>query len=397
MKGRLVLHADPRAHLGATLAALDAGEPVFLGNPRWTEGQLEEALRQVPAGCAVEGAAVRPRGMGTCDWPQGWGGRLMVPTGGTGGAVRFVIHDRATLGAAARSFAEALARRGFTGPLHGAVLTPPWHVSGLMPAIRARETGGVFKVADGRFRAEDSLPVLDWPAGGTRLASLVPAQLARLLARADGPAWLGQFDVVLLGGSAMPQGLLATARAQRLPIALTYGMTETAAAMALAWPGEGGDGETPWGEPLAGVRLGSREGRLWVDGPGLCLGRWPATPVTRPFDTGDLGEVDAAGRVRVTGRADRVIATGGEKVDLGRVERALTGPGLARSAWVTTLPDPTWGNLIVAVVVAEAQEEPALRAAAERALEAAARPRRYVFVDELPYDAKGKLDPSGLA
>lgn len=397
MRGRLVLHADPRAHLEATLAALDAGEPVFLGNPRWTDGQLDEALRQVPAGCAVQGSTARPRGMGTCDWPQGWGGRLMIPTGGTGGAVRFVIHDRATLGAAARSLAAALSARGLPAPLHGAVLTPPWHVSGLMPAIRARETGGVFKVADGRFRAEDALPALDWPAGGTRLASLVPAQLARLLARADGPAWLGQFDLVLLGGSAIPEGLLATAQARRLPIAVTYGMTETAAAMALAWPGAADGGAPPWGEPLPGIRIESREGRLWVDGPGLCLGRWPATPVARPLDTGDLGEVDTAGRVRVTGRADRIVASGGEKVDLGRIERALTGPGLAKSAWAAALPDPTWGNLIVAVVVAAAGAEPALRAAAERALEPAARPRRYVFVDELPYDAKGKLDPSGLA
>ena len=62
MRGLLVLHADPAAHLAATLGALDAGEPVFLGNPRWTAAQLDEALRQVPAGCAVAGAEAKATG-----------------------------------------------------------------------------------------------------------------------------------------------------------------------------------------------------------------------------------------------------------------------------------------------------------------------------------------------
>jgi len=81
----------------------------------------------------------------------------------------------------------------------------------------------------------------------------------------------------------------------------------------------------------------------------------------------------------------------------GRVEQALVGPGLASSAWAVGLPDATWGRLIVAVVVARPDLEPALRAAAEHALEPAARPRRYVFMDSLPYDAQGKLDPARLA
>ncbi len=53
--------------------------------------------------------------------------------------------------------------------------------------------------------------------------------------------------------------------------------------------------------------------------------------------------------------------------------------------------------MIVAVAVGKPDLEPALRAAAERGLEPAARPRRYLFVDELPYDARGKLDPTRLA
>ena len=396
MNGVLILRAGHSEHLAATLRALDAGEPAFLGNPRWPAASLEEALRQAPAPCRVEGGASQPRGMGPCDWPAGWRGRVMIPTGGTGGRVRFAIHDRESLGRAARSFAAALVARGMNPRIHGASLTPPWHVSGLMPAIRARETGGVFAAGDGRFAPEEPLPEIELPADGTRVASLVPAQLDRLLARPGGEAWIRRFDLVLLGGSAVPAPLLEAVRRRRLPVALTYGMTETAAAVALAWPEDLAGGGPPAGRPLPGVTFTAREGRLLVDAPGLCRGHWPAAPAEAPFDTGDLGEVLPDGRVRVTGRADRLFATGGEKVDPARVEAALVSSGLAKAAHVLGLPDDRWGRVAVAVVVARPADEPALRAAAEAALEPAARPRRYLFVEELPFDARGKVDPAGL-
>ena len=396
MSGALILHADHAAHLAATLAALDAGEPVFLGNPRWAPAALDEALRQVPAGCRVEGSDAKPRGMGPCDWPLRWRGRVMIPTGGTGGRVKFAIHDRASLRGAALGYAAALQARGLSPRLHGASLTPPWHVSGLMPAIRARETGGTWQVMDGRFAPGAPLPEIALPTDGTRVASLVPAQLDRLLARPDGSAWVRQFDVILLGGSAVPAPLLAAVRRLGLPVALTYGMTETGAAAALAWREDWPEGGAPSGRPLPGVRFDARDGRILVSAPGLCRGHWPASPIEPPFETGDLGEVLPDGRVRVTGRADRLIATGGEKVDPARVEAALVATGLAKAAHVMGLPDAAWGRLIAAVVVARPEAEAGLRAAMESNLEPAARPRRYLFVEELPFDARGKVDPGEL-
>jgi len=395
MTGLLVLHADHAAHLAALLGALDEGSPVFAGNPRWPAPLLEEALRLVPVGTRVSGSTAVPRGLAPCDWPHAWAGRILIPTGGTGGKVRFAIHTRATLRAAALALRDALVARGLAPRLHTVTLTPPWHVSGLMPAIRARETGGAHKVLDGRFAPETALPAVGLPADGTRLASLVPTQLTRLLSRPDGEAWLRQFDVVLLGGGAAPSPLLAEIRARRLPVALTYGMTETAAAAALAWVGDLREGEPPTGEPLPGTTFVEREGRILVDSPSLCAGYWPASPMAAPFDTGDLGVV-AAGRVRVTGRGDRILTTGGEKVDPARVESVLTAPGLAKAALVFGMPDAHWGRLLVASVVGPASLEPALRAAAERSLEPAARPRRYLFVEELPYDTRGKIDAEKL-
>jgi O-succinylbenzoic acid--CoA ligase len=321
----------------------------------------------------------------------------MIPTGGTGGKVKFIIHSGETLRAAALGLRDALVARGLSPVLHGVTCTPPWHVSGFMPALRARVTGGRHQVIDGRFPETSALPSLDLPADGTRVISLVPAQLTRLLAHADGEAWLRSFQVVLLGGSAVPAPLLVAIRTRRLPVFLTYGATETAAVCAICPPENIWSGETVRGTPLPGVRFtATSEGIITVASPSLGLGVWPDGPMTNPWTSGDRGDVAADGSVRITGRADRVIVTGGEKVDPARVEQTLLATGLVREALVLGLPDAAWGELVTACVVAEPEIEAALRLACEQ-LEPAARPRRYVFVPVMPTNASGKPDRAAIA
>lgn len=390
-----IFHADHTAHLTETLTAHAAGVPVFLGNPHWSEEELAEAARQIPHGTTVQGRLLEPRGQGAGDWPHAWSHRLMIPTGGTGGKVKFIVHDRATLRAAAQGLRTVLGRRGLSPILHGLSCTPPWHVSGLMPAIRARETGGTYQVSSGRFAADESLPLITLPAGGTRLASFVPAQLLRLLRHPEGAAWLRQFEVILLGGSSVPTELRTIIRERRLPVFVTYGMTETAALCALC-PPEDVWSEAPLrGHPLPGTEFSAHEGILSVASPALGLGLWPDQPIGRPFLTGDRGTVAPDGSVHVSGRADRMIITGGEKVDPTRVEQALCAQGGVTEVHVFGLPDPQWGECVAACVVRAHGDEAMLRQAAQ-SLEPAARPKRYVFVSALPLDARGKIDRAAL-
>jgi O-succinylbenzoic acid--CoA ligase len=387
-------HAE---HLREALQAHDAGLPVFLGNPHWAGAEREEAARQIPRGTTILGTTLEPRGLGTCDFPLNWRGRVMIPTGGTGGKVKFIIHSGETLRAAALSLRDALVARGLSPVLHGVTCTPPWHVSGFLPAVRARVTGGRHQIIDGRFPEGATLPSIDLPADGTRVISLVPAQLTRLLAHADGEAWLRRFQVVLLGGSAVPAPLLSAIRARRLPVFLTYGATETAAACALCPPEIIWSGEAVRGAPFPGVRFAATsDGLITIASSSLGLGVWPDGPMTNPWTSGDRGDVAADGSVRITGRADRVIVTGGEKVDPARVEQALLATGLVREALVLGLPDATWGELVTACVVAGPEAEAALRMACEQ-LEPAARPRSYVFVPVMPTNASGKPDRAAIA
>ena len=397
MSAVAVFHAEHAQHLQEALQAHDAGLPVFLGNPRWSAHDLAEAARQIPRGTLVKGNAPEPRGLGTCDWPKNWRGRVMVPTGGTGGKVKFVIHSPETLRAAALGLRDALVARDLSPILHGVTCTPPWHVSGFMPAIRARVTGGQHLVIDGRFAENTALPSVDLPSSGTKIISLVPVQLSRLLARTAGEAWLRAFDVILLGGSSVPVPLLAEIRARRLPGFLTYGSTETAAACALCPPEKIWSGESVRGIPLPGVTFATNtDDVITIATAALGIGQWPDAPLESPWVSGDRGDVSGDGSVKISGRADRVIITGGEKVDPARVEQALLSTGLVKEALVLGMVDARWGEVVTACVIGPESAESALRLACE-ALEPAARPRRYVFVPSMPTNASGKPDREAIA
>jgi len=397
MSAIAVFHAEYAAHLQEVLQAHDAGLPVFLGNPRWSEHDLAEAARQIPRGTIVKGEAPEPRGLGTCDWPKNWRGRVMIPTGGTGGKVKFVIHSSDTLRAGALGLRDTLVARGLSPILHGVTCTPPWHVSGFMPAIRARITGGSHHVIDGRFNENAALPSVAFSAIGTKIISLVPAQLSRLLARAEGEVWLRAFDVILLGGSMVPAPLLAEIRMRRLPVFLTYGSTETAAACALCPPEKIWSGESVRGTPLPGVTFATNvDGVITIATAALGIGLWPDGPLENPWVSGDRGDVAADGSIKISGRADRVIITGGEKVDPARVEEVLLATGLVKEALVLGMVDARWGEVVTACVIGPASAESTLRQACE-ALESAARPRRYVFVPSMPTNASGKPDREAIA
>lgn len=114
---------------------------------------------------------------------------------------------------------------------------------------------------------------------------------------------------------------------------------------------------------------------------------------------GDLATWDESEMITIVGRKDDMIISGGENVHPVQVEEALAGhPGVADSI-VTGLLDPEWGELVVAYVLRRPGALPDAAAAAAEldrhcldgvSLARFKRPRRYAFVDELPYTATGK-------
>ena len=391
MKALAVFHSDYKTYLQEVLTAHGIDRPVFLGNPRWEHNEMQAAAHLIPRGTPVAGNNFIPHGPVPINWPEQWADCLMIPTGGTGGKVKFVIHNKKTLRAAAVGLQGALVSHGFSPVLHGASFTPPWHVSGLMPVWRAQISGGEYGIYDGRFLPTSPLPEIKLPLQGTTVASLVPTQLSRIIHHPDGLRWLHRFNVILLGGSSIPPQVLDEIRIHRLPVFVTYGMTETAAACALCSPEHIWKSKPLSGTPLPSVRFKAEDHKIFVESPALGLGYWGGETITHPHATGDLGVVHADGTIEITGRGDRVIITGGEKVDPERIEAVLKSSGLVQDVHVFGIVDAQWGQSVVACVVANEYNTAAIRKAVE-VLEPAARPKHYIFVEKIPLDLRGKFD-----
>lgn len=283
---------------------------------------------------------------------------------------------------------------------------PLFHVGGLAVLVRCALAGATLRLSRNASPAALG-EALD--AGGVSMVSLVPTMLAGLLdAWGDRPAPPG-LRAVLLGGGPIPPALVERALALGFPVARTYGLTEAASQVATTWPGDPPElGAPPL--PFTELRVVDASGRdraagdlgeILVRGPTVMRGYWRDAAATAEalaggwLHTGDLGRLDADGRLQVLGRRVDLIVSGGENVYPAEVEaRLLEHPDIAE-ACVLGLPDPRWGERVLAVLVARAGRP----APAEAAIEAFLRPRlagfklprRFLWLPELPRNAAGKV------
>jgi o-succinylbenzoate---CoA ligase len=147
---------------------------------------------------------------------------------------------------------------------------------------------------------------------------------------------------------------------------------------------EPGDLESQ-GVPIGGVRVSlAADGEILVAGPTVAGGGELAT--------GDLGAIDARGRLRVVGRKADTIVTGGENVAPAEVEDVLLRHPAVADAAVFARPDDAWGEAVCAQVVLREPVAPeVLRAFARERLAGFKVPKSIDAVAELPRTGSGKL------
>jgi len=377
---RAVEEREPERFMVAFAHAVAEAETVLVCDPAW--GAAERAQLAVLLQSKIENQKSKI--------PQGW---LCLPTGGTSGQLRFARHDQDTLSAAVRGFC---AHFNLT-TVNAVGVLPLHHVSGLMAWMRCALTGGRYVPWDWKRLEAGVLPPL--PEDGGWVLSLVPTQLQRLLLQPATVEQLRRFRAIFLGGGPAWPELLEAAATARLPLSLSYGMTETAAMIAAQRPEEYLAGERSCGAvmPHAQIEI-SAEGTIRVGGDSLFHGYFPDWREPQPFATEDLGHLDAAGHLHVDGRRDAVIITGGKKVTPAEVEVALRATGQFADVAVVGVPDAEWGQIIVACYPAKQAmpDRTAIEAKLSRDLAAYKRPKRYVAVDPWPRNAQGKIDRAAL-
>ncbi len=267
---------------------------------------------------------------------------------------------------------------------------PLHHVAGLSIILRSAYAGGSVRMLSG-FDPETYAHHL---RDGVTVASMVPTMLSRVL-DAD-PGLYEGLATVLLGGGPIPDDLLDRARMAGLPVLPTYGLTETAGQVATLRPGAPVENKA---NPLPGVELRiEQDGRIAVRGPMVSPG-YVGQPDRGPGEwlvTEDLGKLDSDGALRVTGRADSVIVSGGENIDPTTIESIVVGAPGVESALVVGLPSPEWGMEAACLYVGAASPA-SIESYVRARVPAFMIPKRWLQVTNLPMTPMGKPDRTEAA
>jgi o-succinylbenzoate---CoA ligase len=373
-------------------------EPVVGDEPR-------EILRALRGALHGAGPAL---GLGLVDESPGEvraGTAVVIATSGSTGVPKSVLLSRDAL------ISSALATADRIGDGAWLLALPAGYVAGLQVLVRSLVAGREPAILSGAFTPQAfaaAALMMASSEGGHRIptfTSLVPAQLSRVLDAAEHDAAVltavRSFDTILVGGQSLPPATLERAEAAGARIVRTYGATETSGGCVYD------------GVPLRGVRVRIERGEVQVAGPVLADGyfgdaeRTDATFVrdpegTRWYRTGDAGLFED-GVLRVRGRIDNVIVSGGINVSLDRVERIVRAvPGLGLAV-VVGVPDERWGEASVIVASrgealrrSEAVQLDEARAAVHAEIGAHARPARLILVDELEALPSGKPDREAI-
>ncbi|NIK56273.1 AMP-binding protein [Kribbella shirazensis] len=361
----------PDGVLAALAGVLDGSGMPFAPVPEDPVGAARVQQAAVPGEPVEDGCAV------------------VLTTSGSSGEPKGVVLSREALVASATGTHERLG-----GPGQWLLPMKPYFVGGLQILTRSL-IAGTSPVMLGENFTESARKM----TGARRYTAMVPTQLARYLETdLEG---LRSFDAIVIGGASTPEQLKRRAAAAGVNAIPAYGMTET------------GSGCVYDGVPLDGTAVDLDGNRILIRGNTLFSGYRLRPELTAEvfrdgwFRTQDRGEI-VDGRLRVIGRVDDVVISGGVNVTLPTVQARLLEHPRVKDAVVLGVPDAEWGTRVVAFVVAGTADQPSggaairgigreeLRDFVAETLPRAWAPRDVVELQALPMLASGKVDRQRL-
>ncbi|MCV7442961.1 acyl--CoA ligase [Mycobacterium paraense] len=408
--------------IATVLGAARIGAAAALMNPALTPPELQGLLTN--AGCADVAVAGEPyverlRDAGApavltdSDLPdQGYEPEppaddpdrdaLVLFTSGTTGLPKAVgINDRRLT---ARITGMAAPFRAGARPATGMMCVPFFHVGGALGTLGGLYSGST-SVVQPRFDAGEWLRLVS----EHRVAAtfMVPAMLQRILDHPDFPHTdLTSLVAIAYGAAAAPITLVRRAMAAlpHVAFANVFGQTETLGAYTTLLPGDhrdparaGSVGRPPPGvevrvvDPATGDDVApGTVGELWVNSGQNVAEGW--------LRTGDLARQDPDGYLFPSGRLSDTINRGGEKFGPVEVEEALRSHPAVSDVAVAGLADEELGQRVGAAVVACAPVTlEQLREHCRGLIAYFKLPERLAIVEEIPYNATGKVSRRQIA
>lgn len=341
-------------------------------------------------------------------------------TSGTTGKPKAVMLTHEGVCAASRAKHEVVGYERGDTYLHCA---PLFHVGGLSSAHASLAVGSKH-VFMPKFDVKDALRLIDEERVTAFIA--VPTMMAMMTreVKENPDAAVSGMSVrrILVGAGRLMDGQLEAIRSvfPNAVVTLAYGMSETSSSVTFLRPDDPRlEGDPMFaGNAVRGVEIKTNaDGELLVRGPIVMLGyhgvdRQDTFDAEGWFATGDLGKVaesespesETGARVWLYGRVKDIIKTGGENVVPHEVESVLNSHPDVETSAVAGVPDPTWGETVVAFVQRKAStrggETCEAKSIVDHCVDAnLARfkvPKRIVFVDSIPLNAMGKVSKSAL-
>lgn len=403
----VIVESHPIKFLATFLAAVIADVDLFLCDRHWQQQEWQQVLSLVQPDLVFAAqvtqdlianikASLKSSVIQKFDFPEQSG--IMIPTGGTSGKIRFTIHTWSTLTASVGGFRKYFACH----TINSCCTLPLHHVSGLMQFMRSFLTQGNLIICP--YKVIKTEPIIlhkqDY------FISLVPTQLQFLLKTI--PSWLKQFKIVLLGGAPASRSLLELARRYQIPLAPTYGMTETASGLVTLKPKDFLAGNSSSGQILPHARIeiqsetnsfsDNKIGLIKISSTSLCLGYYPRLlNQSQSLLTDDLGYLDENGYLYLVGRDSHKIITGGENVFPTEVEAAIWSTQLIKDVCVIGLSDQKWGQVVTAIYVPLNSEHnldllDLIQQKVQLQLAKYKQPKKWIKVDSLPRNDRGKIN-----
>ncbi|MCE3552434.1 AMP-binding protein [Pseudonocardia sp. RS11V-5] len=400
------------AKLGADVVLLNTGLPA--GQLAEIAGELrlrlvvtdEEFRDRIPEGLTVIGEGELDALTATPGPPPGRPaeeGRVIVLTSGTTGTPKGAQRPPISTIAPAASILSVIPLRAGEPTLLAAPLFHTWGNAGLLLTLLH---GGTV-VLRRRFDPEDFLDAV--AAERIQVVIAVPVMVQRVFE--TGQPWRDGHRprIIAVSGSALPTGL-AQDFMDRYGDCLynLYGSTEVSW-VSIASPRDlreapGTAGRAPVGTVLRILDDDGRGVPPNTDGRVFVGNDLPFEGYTREgqdierqdglIGTGDVGHLDDAGRLFLTGRGDDMIVSGGENVHPGPVEDLIAADDAVREVAVVGVPDEKFGQRLAAYVVLRegaSLDEDGVRALVKEKAARFAVPRDVVFLDELPRNQTGKV------
>ena len=302
-------------------------------------------------------------------------------------------------------------------------LTPLFHVHGWgFPLIATML--GMRQVYPGRYEPQKLLHLI--VEHGVTFSHCVPAVLGMVLGAIGAEAVNLAGWKVIIGGSALPEGLARAAMARGIDIHAGYGMSETCPVLTIADMAatQGREDTTAiriaTGKPIPLVEVrvvdpdmndvphdGAATGEVVTRAPWLTDGYLHNPAGTADLwrggwlHTGDVGNMTPDGTLRITDRLKDVIKSGGEWISSLELESLISAVAGVGEVAVVGVPDDRWGERPVVVVVAQQDVTEGVKAAVQAAIAAGrlskwAAPERVLRVEAIPKTSVGKIDKKAI-